>query len=99
MIENVTGGPLRTWRSPVWPLLNETRLTPLGDHRHEYLTFEGEISANRGFVRRVASGTCEFLQHGELIQLLRLFEPAIEDWLIARMPDGSEVVFSNKKSA
>ena len=48
---------LMTWRSPVWPITSETQLESLGDHRVEYLTYEGPVSGNRGSVRRVASGT------------------------------------------
>jgi hypothetical protein len=29
---------------------------PLGDHRREYLTFEGEVNGGRGWVVRVARG-------------------------------------------
>ena len=30
----------------------------IGDHRRDYLTFEGPLSGGRGWVRREASGTC-----------------------------------------
>lgn len=33
-------------------------LVPLGDHRLRYLTYEGPLSKNRGYVQRVASGLC-----------------------------------------
>src|SRR5205085_10994162 len=48
--------PLMTLRSPVWPIVAEVQLTPLSEHRREYLTYEGPISGNRGDVKRVASG-------------------------------------------
>lgn len=30
----------------------------IGDHRREYLDYEGPVSGDRGEVRRIASGTC-----------------------------------------
>lgn len=41
----------------------------LNDHRLDYLHFEGPVSGNRGFVRRVHSGTLSYqLQGAERIQ-------------------------------
>jgi len=34
------------------------------DHRAAYLTYEGEVSNNRGTVRRVASGTARLTESG-----------------------------------
>ena len=59
MIETMPGGPLMTWRSLSWPILAETNLTRLGEHRRDYLEFEGPLSGDRGHVRRVAQGTCD----------------------------------------
>ena len=56
MFETSPGSPLATWRSPDWPLRTGTPLTPLPDHRRTYLIYEGEVSNNRGRVRRVAAG-------------------------------------------
>jgi hypothetical protein len=53
------GGPLATWRSPDWPIVQPTALTRLADHRREYLTYEGEVSGDRGTVDRIAEGSCE----------------------------------------
>jgi hypothetical protein len=57
MFEIEAGGELATWRSPRWPIDQETILTPLQPHRAAYLQFEGELSRHRGRVRRVAAGT------------------------------------------
>ena len=53
-------GVLRTWATPeiaAFDLAVETTATRLGDHRLEYLTYEGEISGDRGTVKQVISGT------------------------------------------
>lgn len=57
MFEFEPGAPLRTWRSPVWPITGRTRLVPLEPHRPAYLDYEGPVSGGRGHVRRVAGGT------------------------------------------
>ena len=59
MVETVPGGPLMTWRTTDWPIVRETNCTRLGEHRREYLDYEGAISGNRGQVTRVAGGACE----------------------------------------
>jgi hypothetical protein len=47
-----------TWRSADWPIRSETNLTRLGEHRREYLEYEGQVSGDRGYVKRIAGGTC-----------------------------------------
>lgn len=42
----------------VWRLLAER----LPDHRAAYLDYEGDVSANRGCVTRLASGSCLILR-------------------------------------
>jgi hypothetical protein len=56
MLETATGSSLTTWRSPVWPITEPTNLLQLADHRRDYLEYEGKISADRGFVKRIESG-------------------------------------------
>jgi hypothetical protein len=56
MFETSPGSPLATWRSPAWPIAEDMPLTPLADHRRDYLTYEGPVSGGRGSVRRVAEG-------------------------------------------
>jgi hypothetical protein len=67
MFETSPGSALATWRSERWPLDRPTIATRIGDHRSAYLEFEGELSGNRGHVKRVSSGTCfvEQLDNGE----------------------------------
>jgi len=52
------GGVLRTWAidAPIVPG-RELPARALGDHRQIYLEYEGEVSGQRGRVRRVDSGT------------------------------------------
>jgi hypothetical protein len=57
MLETSPGSPLATFRLPIWPLTKPAGVTPLGDHRREYLEYEGPLSNDRGRVRRVAGGT------------------------------------------
>ena len=62
MFETSAGSALATWRSASdGRCTGESPLTPLADHRRAYLEFEGEVSGNRGQVKRVAAGTCRIL--------------------------------------
>lgn len=64
MFETALGSPLATWRANEWPLGRAAHLTLLGDHRGDYLDYEGPVSGNRGVVRRVQSGTHVILEDG-----------------------------------
>jgi len=57
MFETTPGGLLATWRSDFWPIVQPTPLLRLGDHRRDYLTYEGPLTGNRGSVRRIEAGT------------------------------------------
>ncbi len=60
MVEVEPGGDLRTWTIDAEPCPGrDLPARALPDHRRAYLTFEGEISGNRGTVRRWDEGTCE----------------------------------------
>ncbi len=61
MFETAPGSQLATWRSSAWPIIESTALQRLKDHRRIFLTFEGELSSDRGKVQRVADGACEIL--------------------------------------
>ncbi len=63
-------------RHPTWRLLRdplvergEIAAERIQDHRSLYLTYEGEISGGRGFVRQVAAGDIDVLRlaEGELV--------------------------------
>jgi len=57
MFETARGSGLETFRCPVWPPDVGTVVVPLGEHRREYLDYEGPVSGGRGSVMRVAAGT------------------------------------------
>jgi hypothetical protein len=59
MIEAEPGGALMTWRVAEWPITSEASLPRLADHRPAYLEYEGPLSGDRGYVKRVAAGECE----------------------------------------
>jgi len=96
MLEFAPGDLLLTWRSPVWPLQNQTAMTQLDPHRRDYLTFEGELSDNRGTVKRVASGTYTLIHRGRVMQIIR-FDESGEEWLIAEHPGGSVAIRADQK--
>ncbi|GEM_PF-1079592 len=50
-------GVLKTWRLPKNPLESPTMVVQrLPDHRLAYLDYEGPVSKNRGYVRRIDRG-------------------------------------------
>jgi hypothetical protein len=58
LIETYPGSDLATWRSPVWPIERRVELRRLRDHRRIFLDYEGQLTGDRGQVRRVAGGEC-----------------------------------------
>src|SRR5262245_26836686 len=72
MFESKPGGALTTFRTPVWPLAEGTVLTALGEHRREYLSYEGPVSGDRGAVRQVASGRFRWLKREQRVSMIRL---------------------------
>lgn len=71
MLETGPGGPLRTWAidEEVVPG-RDLSARALADHRAAYLDYEGEVSGERGSVRRVDRGEYEALEwSGELVRV------------------------------
>jgi hypothetical protein len=64
MLEVSRTDPLMTFRSELWPIHGRLQLTPLGEHRREYLRYEGPVGGGRGEVRRVTSGTYDLSGDG-----------------------------------
>jgi hypothetical protein len=53
-----SGDVLRTWRLLALPAVGvSVPAVLLGDHRRDYLDYEGPVSNGRGVVKRVADGT------------------------------------------
>lgn len=59
LVERDPTSDLETWRLPTWPIFAPTEIKKLRDHRRAYLTFQGQISHDRGHVVRIAEGTAE----------------------------------------
>ncbi len=87
MLESEPGGSLVTFRSPVWPLKDGSRLTALGEHRREYLSYEGTVSGGRGNVRQVASGRFCWVRRESDVSIVRFLEQEPQDWKLASGPD------------
>jgi hypothetical protein len=70
---------LRTWAIDE-PFIagRELKARALPAHRRIYLDYEGEISGDRGCVRRWDWGTCEVLDWGEDLVRLRLLGRQVE---------------------
>ncbi|MBL8880228.1 MAG: hypothetical protein JNG88_14010 [Phycisphaerales bacterium] len=70
MIDLDGAAALMTWRLADSPIARTTpiRAERIADHRRAYLAYEGEISDNRGRVRRVDAGdcTCAFAPDGSV---------------------------------
>lgn len=56
LLEISPGSELASWRCSDWPLKPDSRVSKLPDHRRAYLEYEGEVSNNRGRVKRVQAG-------------------------------------------
>lgn len=85
---------LIAYRLPEWPLVAGTTqpALKLRDHRRIYLTYEGQISGDRGHVSRVAEGELRVARFDQswLLSLpdgqpFLLFEPVNDDeWRVTR---------------
>jgi len=60
LFETSPGSQLQTWRLTQWPVTDVQEATRIRDHRPAFLTYEGELTGNRGRVTRVDEGTCTF---------------------------------------
>lgn len=96
MIERrgVDGGALVTFRVQERPddasvcVLSAVRI---GDHRREYLEYEGEVSGGRGRVTRVASGHGDIDDVGSEI-VVRMTTPMARRW-VARVASTGRLEF------
>jgi hypothetical protein len=86
------GDVLRTWALDCDVLdYGLDRAKQLPDHRLEYLEFEGEISGNRGRVKRIDRGEYETLERNESLWRVKLFGTTFqEECILARDPDDEQ---------
>jgi hypothetical protein len=96
MLESSSGSLLMTWRAIDWPLAAGDELLRIGDHRREYLDYEGPVSNNRGEVKRVACGACDvsiapdqltIQLHEPESQLMLLRQIQADRWRVVEMSD------------
>lgn len=64
MFEPAEGAALATFRLREWPPSKGQEVRRLKDHRRLYLTYEGTIPGDRGFVVRVDEGTVHIKSAG-----------------------------------
>jgi hypothetical protein len=75
MIQMPGAAKLTSWRLAANPLTAGERpiaVEPIGDHRREYLDYQGEISGGRGSVRRVDRGECRIVETSDPFIVLQL---------------------------
>lgn len=95
MFETSPGSDLATWRVESWPVESPQPAQRLKDHRRAYLHLEGELTQRRGYVERIAEGSCSIeigenavwrvaILSGGTKQSLVLTQGDGETWTIAR---------------
>lgn len=84
LFEIFPGSVLAAWRSACWPIDSPIPLTRLDDHRRIYLDYQGPISGNRGWVRRVAAGTCRLRQSPSQWLVEFVGSPALSDLILSQ---------------
>jgi hypothetical protein len=84
-------GVLRTWACDALPQADSPTLAdPLPDHRLGYLTYEGEVSGDRGAVTRVAAGEYELLEDTSQLVRVRLSSEVITGELTMARGDSEQ---------
>src|SRR5688572_20105559 len=58
LYETAPGSMLQTWRLPTWPIREVEEATRIRDHRPAFLTYQGQLTGDRGNVIRIDDGTC-----------------------------------------
>lgn len=73
------GGALRTWALADEPVVGSTQTAErLGDHRLEYLDYEGPVSGGRGTVARWDEGGCEIVEESGARLIVKLIGRAVQ---------------------
>ena len=58
LYETAPGSMLQTWRLPTWPIREVEEAERIRDHRPAFLTYQGQLTGDRGTVLRIDEGTC-----------------------------------------
>ena len=66
-------GVLETWRLNLLPGTSPFLAEKIHDHRLEYLDYEGPVSNDRGFVKRMDEGTYKIIADTESFFIIHLF--------------------------
>lgn len=94
------GDVLLTWRLGREPVGRSSLPIPakrIADHRKAYLDYEGPVSGDRGYVRRVDAGTVEFQESTSDCFILSMAGTRLsgrftllvsgDDWVLTEAPD------------
>lgn len=84
LFETAPGSMLQTWRLPAWPITEVQEAARIRDHRPAFLTYQGQLTGDRGHVMRIDEGTCTFESSPSRL-LLRL-EPSNQRLLFEKDP-------------
>ena len=58
LFETAPGSQLQTWRLMQWPVTDAQEAVRIRDHRSAFLTYQGDLTSDRGRVMRIDEGTC-----------------------------------------
>jgi hypothetical protein len=86
LFETAPGSMLQTWRLPTWPINDVEEATRIRDHRPGFLTYQGQLTGDRGNVVRIDEGTC--LVESTARRLVVRLSPSNQALLFERDPGG-----------
>ena len=103
-LPNPAAPDARLWTARVapppqdWPSLQRFDLTVIPPHRRAYLDYQGPVSGNRGYIRRLAHGMCQAsiwstnkivlsLQSEQVYLVLQLTRLASDRWVAVVVND------------
>jgi hypothetical protein len=77
LYETAPGSMLQTWRLLAWPIHEVEEAIRIRDHRPAFLTYQGQLTGDRGNVLRVDEGTCT-VESGARRIVVRLFSKTLQ---------------------
>jgi hypothetical protein len=96
-----TGNKLATWRLESLPSHQSAASIAaqrIGDHRIDYLTYEGPLTRDRGHVRRVDEGTCRILECSNTRWVVEFAGQALRGtWLLERSGAGEMTAWTFRR--